>query len=114
MSDLVERFIEATKPKAGEPIPLASRIAALEAENMRLREALAWKPIETAPKDGTKIDVLFPSTGRMADAFWTGNGWGESRWRNQRGGGYTVTFVRRDEEATHWMYCPDLAQQEGV
>lgn len=30
-----------------------------------------WRPIETAPKDGTKIDLLYPyPRGRLIDAFW--------------------------------------------
>ena len=30
-----------------------------------------WQPMETAPKDGTKIDLLYPyPRNRMIDAFW--------------------------------------------
>lgn len=33
-------------------------------------EAQEWQPIETAPKDGTKIDVLLWGWGRLSDIAW--------------------------------------------
>jgi len=70
-----------------------------------LREALGWQPIETAPMDGSRVDVLFPS-GRLADAFWTGKGWGRKERRGMRSNVHEVTIVRQGEDATHWMPLP--------
>lgn len=39
------------------PSEVRDAFAALEAENLRLRETFGWRSIETAPKDGSTIDV---------------------------------------------------------
>lgn len=35
-----------------------------------IREMVEWRPIETAPRDGTKIDVWHGGE-RMADVYWS-------------------------------------------
>jgi len=40
------------------------RVAELEAENKRLREANQWKPIESSPRDGTPVLCRFKDMGK--------------------------------------------------
>lgn len=77
---------------------------------------VAWQSMDTAPKDGTKIDLLYPwPRGRVVDAFWMGDlgiGWAtrvpiwengmampEERWN-------ISTFPNM--QPTHWMPAPTL------
>lgn len=49
-----------------------------------------WQPIETAPKDGTVIDLWYPDFGRLADQWYDADdGW----------------FVAPNP--THWMPIPE-------
>jgi len=43
---------------------IRAHIAALEAENKRLREANQWKPIESSPRDGTPVLCRFKDMGK--------------------------------------------------
>jgi hypothetical protein len=52
-----------------------------------------WQPIETALRDGTKVDLWHPVLGRFTDAYWC-KLWG---WSYQWG---------RIAGATHWMPRP--------
>ena len=82
---------------------------------------MTWHPIETAPKDGTRIDVwvlhtyldypkswLVPSSGhRVADAWWEVGQWVET-------GQYDDTDPLEGEShhgwvasVTHWMPLPE-------
>lgn len=67
-----------------------------------------WQPIETAPKDGTRIDIWDPSHGgqRIADAYWYG---GQKRggWHapNQDYDGMDGLYAK--DGITHWMPLPD-------
>lgn len=45
----------------------------LHAENERLKQQLAWQPIETAPKDGTLVELYQatePSEPKISCCFW--------------------------------------------
>lgn len=71
-----------------------------------------WRPIETAPKDGTPVDlwVVGVRTGRMPACHWGYHDWlngkpvGEQGWfhpfENQRDGGPSP-------KPTHWMPVPE-------
>ncbi len=76
----------------------------------------AWQPIETAPKDGTRIlmaDGKLFTAGRWAKSIWTPGG----RWSTD----YPIAFLEDDEETvnhdggfdnevdhpTHWMPLPE-------
>lgn len=56
--------------------PLKARHAIIQANNERyqaaacIREMVEWRPIETAPRDGTKIDVWHGGE-RMTDVYWS-------------------------------------------
>lgn len=52
--------------------PAADEIERLRAHVATLkRDSLEWQPIETAPRDGRKIDLMFPHPrGRTIDCFW--------------------------------------------
>lgn len=65
-----------------------------------------WQPIETAPKDGTKIDlwVHFPEhdeAHRVADAFWDLE---DEDWNLH---GWLVRQFKFTPQPTHWMPLPE-------
>jgi hypothetical protein len=85
------------------------------------REGDGWRPIETAPKDGTKID-LWLNPALLPISFGVGNdpgfrvadAWFEKgRWVTETELGNHFTF--REETITHWrpLPAPPLAPQEG-
>ena len=79
----------------------------------RKREVSAindWKPIETAPKDGTKVDLWVewpgqsPAAGRVPDAEWTDlYGWS---YRSLTGEG-DFGIEHQGGQPTHWRPRPE-------
>ncbi len=66
-----------------------------------------WQPIETAPKDGSKVDlwVIFENGGhRVTDAYWTGN---DRRGWMLGSDGYTQHQYTTRPVVTHWMPIPE-------
>jgi len=51
-----------------------------------------WKPIETAPRDGTIVDLFHKTAGRIVDSWWDDDCW--------------VTTLEGDEAYSHWMLPP--------
>ena len=70
-----------------------AEITRLTQENERMREALKWQPIETAPKDGS--DVL----------TWDGNDHCVLFF-SQYGHGWTAGNPKVNHLPTHWMPLP--------
>lgn len=62
-----------------------------------------WQPIETAPKDGTEVDVwVADGTGggyRIADAYWCAS---RERWRFNG----QIHDIAWTDDPTHWMPLP--------
>lgn len=54
----------------------------------RLLVKRIWQPIETAPRDGTVIDLWHKSGARVSEVWWTD----DSCWTNLLG----------DDQFTHW------------
>ncbi len=82
---------------------LASDIlAALRRVEAETREE--WRPIDTAPKDGTPVLLYFPSRyqgkGGISWGCWINNEWLDS-------------VAIRDNSATHWMPLPPPPSKEG-
>jgi hypothetical protein len=83
----------------------ACRIEALEAENTRLRAAMEWRPIETAPRDGTEVvgsawwimDDGAYRLGWMAEGYLCGDRWA-----------FASFDLNEDEysKPTHWKPLP--------
>ena len=85
-----------------------------------------WQPIDTAPKDDTKIDLLFPyPRGRQIDCQWRQGGvygdggwfWSIPQWGSQPGLGIDWHLLPEEEwetasypnmHPTHWMPSPKL------
>ena len=58
---------------------------------------MQWQPIETAPKDGTSVDLWRGLNGmRLTNAHWSGNRW---VWKHYR-------YHQTDDQITHWMPLP--------
>ena len=97
-------------PEGGESLLRRLTAALIE------RERAPWQPIETAPKDGTLIDLLYPyPRGRAISCMWgDGSGFGpEWFWREPRWDGGVL--LPEDQwsvssypnmEPTHWMPAP--------
>lgn len=53
-----------------------------------------WKNIETAPRDGTHVDLFHKTAGRIVDLWWVEE---DQCWS------HSMT----DVDFTHWMEIPD-------
>lgn len=90
---------------------LRSQLAAKDAEIERLK---TWRPIDTAPKDGTQILACAFYLGRSdlgaspRTVQWTSfhpNAPGKAAWRNM--------FGHKEEWLTHWMPRPEPPSEES-
>lgn len=61
-----------------------------------------WKPIETAPKDGTRVLVWSQRIGCVEICWWDGDDW------ESMNGLYAPHC---GDEPTHWMLLPSLPQE---
>lgn len=68
-----------------------------------------WRSIETAPKDGTPVDLWTNRGERITDAIWKDNFW--KYWGI--GGFETMEYCRIEGIATHWMELPQPPASEG-
>lgn len=57
---------------------------------------MTWRPIETAPKDGSGILLYHEPTGMVMSANWS------NRLR-----GWEACFAYRGEQWSHWMPLPE-------
>lgn len=59
-----------------------------------------WRPIETAPKDGTLVDLWYPEGGRFTDMTWRDGQWwiGDTDDPECYGG-----VVNPKSQPSHWM-----------
>lgn len=69
-----------------------------------------WQPIETAPKDGTRVDLWYPRIGRKIDCYFHGApldcwGWAEPDLDDVEG--EPLFVVHGNIEPTHWMPPPE-------
>ena len=77
---------------------LQAKVSELEAEQKSVSVPKVWKPISTAPMDGTQILLCTP-TGKIADGMFS-----------QRYKVWSWPYVMVDP--THWMQRPEPASQE--
>jgi hypothetical protein len=86
-----------------ETLAQKDTITRLTAEVEKLRSALQWQPIETAPKDGTAIDLWSVGGFRYPSAAWDFippvNGWG---WTDTNHHG----SVEEYGPFSHWLLLP--------
>jgi hypothetical protein len=64
-----------------------------------------WRPIATAPKDGTKVDLWSEVEDRITDAKWHRGAWCTSE---SHVGGYVWSWdaLSYQGRITHWMPLP--------
>lgn len=86
-------------------------LAALRRVEAETREE--WRPIDTAPKDGTPVDLWCQPTGistgpgRVTDCWFSGGNW----WQyDEHGDDQCRSGVHN---ATHWMPLPPPPSKEG-
>jgi hypothetical protein len=102
--------------------------AALTAALPLIEEACRpkWQPIETAPKDGTPVDLMIDGR-RHTDCYWgfpshccgEAGRYCDSEWHALTEGWVDGTFNEPigDEDVTHWMTIPappSLSATDGV
>ena len=68
-----------------------------------------WKTIDSAPRDGTRVDLWVPGIGRVTDAAWQKAdhvplyGWHHQAWYDPE----WPEDGREWVEPTHWMPIPE-------
>lgn len=68
---------------------------------------IGWQPIETAPKDGTLVDLVFRGPIRITDCKWSEGEW----WQTEQYESY-VCVSNGPAQPTHWSR-PTLPRAEG-
>lgn len=72
------------------------------------RTSSGWQPVETAPKDGTRVDVWVDwsdgDASRVTDAYWNSKCW--------QLGLYSENQYKLRPRVTHWMHRPPPPQEE--
>lgn len=112
-------------PRCGEPMkwhpalcedeghyycPLPKSACAKIAEMKGQVERMSWQPIETAPKDGTEIDLWSPVIGRLENAKWGVKRQAWMDWGVDGFGG--VGWCAVGYKVTHWMPLPNPPKDE--
>jgi hypothetical protein len=73
-------------------------------KRQKVHEMSAWHPIETAPKDGSRIWAYFPFNGRSYAVYWDQNGYEEHpNWTLDGGESALLNY----DPPTHWMPLPE-------
>jgi len=108
-------------PLPGDPRPTRGKwniadeadaaLAALESELVEAKAKLDWRPIETAPRDGTRVMLGWPGGG-VRYGFYLNN----TNWKGWRGPSMELPFP--SPPPTHWMPLPappkDAALRDGT
>jgi hypothetical protein len=63
-----------------------------------------WRPIETAPRDGTLIDIWCDGE-RLPDCCWDPHGFGNTGWQQKYA--EVPNFFPINGTPTHWMPRPE-------
>lgn len=131
--DALIRWIKENVPRyfnfGGKPVSYRFNPASLAADLLAHAPLAAsptppqagWQAIETAPKDGTKIDLLYPyPRGRTIDCYWDDSRqiggmwvWRTPAWRTESPGGLLPESEWKfhcypNMKPTHWRPAPPL------
>ena len=90
------------KPLEQALLAKLNRCDQLERELAALKASTGWQPIETAPKDGTQIDLWHKKYGRITNCMFDDGDWFEND-----GWGFAVEQARL---ITHWMPIPEAPE----
>lgn len=99
-SDIVNRLRDVTDIDYASTQTIkeaARKIESLEAELAAMRQRVEWRPIETAPKDGTRLILATISDGDVDSS--------SGYWTDHNGGGW-VRFM--PWQPTHWLPLPPI------
>ena len=87
---------------------LANAANALEAAIAATPPASPWQPMETAPRDGSLIDLSYPRLGRVCDCRWEDDFnlelYPNGCWVHETDNDGPATYL--NNEPTHWMPIP--------
>lgn len=119
MMERREALIDAAFAKVSRnPSDWEATSAWRDAIDMALRvgpDETGWQPIETAPLDGTRVD-LWEGGRRMTNMHWKDGNWCWSRWSLGRPRDaskvHLRTTVYTDLKPTHWRLPPE--PPEGI
>jgi len=95
---------------SGQKMDLEAKLKALNAELEQAKAERQWRPIETAPKDGTGIDVWIGGAAgfRIANVYWYQGGWHTFKTSS---GSPIFSPLGWEEIASLWMPLPTAPKE---